>query len=573
MKRYLYAVLASIAMIGCSEEMPIDQQAGLDKKMPVFEAFTDETNNKAQLAENLKINWIKGDRISVFAKSTANSEYLLSEGADCNRGKFESVIDGELPGTILKLNGAVYPYDGANAVMSHGSNGLEFTFSLPDEQFYAVDSFDPDAFPMLAVSTDTNLEFKNVCGVLLLQLTGKRKLTRIEIKGNDNESIAGKGKAAMSLNGLPTWHAASDIKNISMDCSVDGGVLLSDKATSFFITLPPVEFSKGFKVTLFDSEGRKKTVSKSQAQTIVRNQILKMPVVNCAFSQSVLKPGKDIKWNLPDRARVMFRSGQKEMDPSLADDIISVDGSESRSYVVCEGTECVVSTAADEFVWNRDCSDMFAFNKQLREISFDGCNTSQVVDMGGMLKGCSNLVFADLSSFDTGKVTKANGLAGMFEQMGSSTDEGTELVLGPDFMISSPEIAKNMFVDAKIGSIRCTPEMKLFIEKYAESLEFDPYAAGDGTVWYNFYTGEVMETQRELVIVHDLTYFLIPMLEGETDGAKIKWGDGKEEVYRKNATHNYDVNGDHNVVIQTKGVKKVSFESLQGIKKISFSKF
>lgn len=90
----------------------------------------------------------------------------------------------------------------------------------------------------------------------------------------------------------------------------------------------------------------------------------------------------------------------------------------SYAYMQLNGTTLEIHTAAKEFIFNKDCSDMFkAFvgttNKfaNITTIYFNGCiNTSKVTSMTHMFYGCQALNSLDLSSFNTAKVTDMSGM-------------------------------------------------------------------------------------------------------------------------------------------------------------------
>ena len=85
----------------------------------------------------------------------------------------------------------------------------------------------------------------------------------------------------------------------------------------------------------------------------------------------------------------------------------------SPAYMKLNGTTLEIHTAAKEFIFNKDCSDMFqsfvgTTNKfaNITTIYFDGCiNTSKVTSMTQMFYGCQALNSLDLSSFNTANVT------------------------------------------------------------------------------------------------------------------------------------------------------------------------
>ena len=85
----------------------------------------------------------------------------------------------------------------------------------------------------------------------------------------------------------------------------------------------------------------------------------------------------------------------------------------SHAYMQLNGTTLEIHTAAKEFIFNKDCVNMFStFNnsytkfENITTIDFNGCiNTSKVTNMDYMFFGCKALKSLDLSSFNTANVT------------------------------------------------------------------------------------------------------------------------------------------------------------------------
>ena len=78
----------------------------------------------------------------------------------------------------------------------------------------------------------------------------------------------------------------------------------------------------------------------------------------------------------------------------------------STAYAKVDGTTLKIYTAANEFVFNASCYNMFDGLSTITAIDFNECvNTTEVTSMGAMFSGCSALTSLDLSNFNTEKVT------------------------------------------------------------------------------------------------------------------------------------------------------------------------
>jgi uncharacterized protein (TIGR02145 family) len=152
---------------------------------------------------------------------------------------------------------------------------------LPDTQIYAENSFANGAFPMVAISADNTLNFRNICGGLKLQFKGVDKIKSIKLESIAGEAISGKSTVIAYVDGsAPTISMASAASNsITLDCG-EGVQLYETVPTTFIISLPPVTFSSGMKMTVTDTDGLSRTLTNSAANTIIRSSLLTFPVIS-----------------------------------------------------------------------------------------------------------------------------------------------------------------------------------------------------------------------------------------------------------------------------------------------------
>lgn len=288
MKKVLLIIAASCLFIACGKED--DQPIGTAHKTagngPAFYATTELTDNpgtKLYSDEALKLLWNADDRISIFNKRTVNDQYCFTGNDGDNAGGFEEVnpSGGFVSGSKLDHIYAVYPY---NASTTINNAGTKITTTLPTEQTYLEHSFGKGANTMVAVTDDYFLTFKNACGYLALRFYGHSEkfgdisISKITIKGNNGEKIAGDATISFSTDNVPVVSMKETaIDSISLVCTtpVKIGSTKNDY-TEFIITLPPVSFSNGFTITVTESRGcifKKKT---QKSLTISRNRLENM---------------------------------------------------------------------------------------------------------------------------------------------------------------------------------------------------------------------------------------------------------------------------------------------------------
>lgn len=272
-----------------------------EQQAPVFYAsIGEEANTKVYLDEDYKVLWTEDDRISVFNENTYNQEYRFDGNTGDNAGTFSIVPDGKVKtSNPLDYAYAIYPYSSGTSI----SNTGVLTVNFPAAQTYTATTFGLGANTMVAVTDDSNFQFKNACGYLMLKLYGTSVGTTIKtisIKGNNHEKIAGEATISMSLGGTPavsmTGSATEEITLTCTDAVTIGEA--SNDYTQFWFALPPVTFTKGFTITVTDEDGRIFRQSTSSSLEIVRSYAKKMaPLPVTLISVPIAVPlGLSVKW-------------------------------------------------------------------------------------------------------------------------------------------------------------------------------------------------------------------------------------------------------------------------------------
>ena len=293
MKRIILSALLVPLLISSCHKVDADSAAFADNRQAVvftatMEAIADDAaavDTKTSLGNGGRVLWKQGDQVSMFSGSTINERYQVSDDSD---GKTSATLyrvtsPGFVAGGELPVNVAFYPYAASAGIARKGQGAYVISdLSLPATQNCALESFGNGAFPMVAVTSsalDNELLFKNVIGGLKLLLKGNAAITSISVTGNNNEKLCGAAEITVSNTDLPsiklTDAAAS---TVTLDCG-DGVQLEEETATAFIIALPPVTMTKGFTVTVTDSQDNQTEIKTNNAQTITRSNLLRMPAV------------------------------------------------------------------------------------------------------------------------------------------------------------------------------------------------------------------------------------------------------------------------------------------------------
>ena len=284
-----------MAFAACQEIEPTTPEGPATSDRPAAEYLTltgsIEQNDMARttMSAERKVLWSSGDCIATFLKSATLNKYQTADSdAGKNYSEFEYILsDGKVLGEDWDHIVAYYPYS-ADVTCAKAEDAYSLNVVLPATQTHSENSFGSGAFPMVAVSEDTDLRFRNVCGAIKLEFKGDVSIKDVKITGNNNEKLSGPAVVTARPDyGIPAISMTDDAStSVTMTCddgwgefqTITRGLVLGNQNT-FIITLPPVEFTKGFKITVTDSQGRTYTINTNKPNTVLRSSLLVMPAI------------------------------------------------------------------------------------------------------------------------------------------------------------------------------------------------------------------------------------------------------------------------------------------------------
>lgn len=234
-KSYIYTVLLScIAMVsGCTNIEEFEEPAQKISKT-FYAEIEKHPATRTVLGEKGEdgispLLWMPEDRIGIAPSTGGSFDAFVNKNTEASD---MAVFEGQtIPSTSYI---AVYPYD-KTATVANGS----VTFTLNSRQTYKAGSFEQDAFPMIARSSDSNdegLMFYNLCGVLVINLTGEEKVTGITFTSGNK--VSGKFSVDTGYGDYPEMVAAASAStSTTLDCG-EGVQLAPDTPNPFHIVLP-----------------------------------------------------------------------------------------------------------------------------------------------------------------------------------------------------------------------------------------------------------------------------------------------------------------------------------------------
>ncbi len=216
MKKYIFLTAAIAAFSSCSSDNdPIMGETG--KQALTFTATIEDAGatRATYNTETKKAEWQVNDQISINGKvykaMTAGAATTFEKESD------EATADGE---------GKYKAYFPASLY-----NGT--TATLPATQTYTTGKFD---MPMYAESTNTTLEFKNLCAILAVKVTSDDIATLKSIKVKADQKLNGSftvsdNKAVIGSDGTNELVLASS-----------ESLTLSSEGTTFYIAIPAQDY-------------------------------------------------------------------------------------------------------------------------------------------------------------------------------------------------------------------------------------------------------------------------------------------------------------------------------------------
>lgn len=362
--RYFLVLTSLISVISCTQREDVDFQ---DIKVDMlFSAYmADDSITKTVIDgdvgdEYRKTLWLPGDSVGITTGAgkpvekfvntqTSVSELALLEGSISSTGSYY----------------AIYPYSTSLKMES-----TSFVFNIPSVQKYQPNSFSPDAAPMVAKlegeGEGQSLYFKNLCGVLIINLTGEEKVKTITFSGKDESGetikVSGKWSVDMSYSNLPEI-APTDSALASVTLQCEEGVQLDPTTpTPFYIVLPPATYHS-FSVMVTTSDGSFMFKEATKPLTIKRANVTSAS--SLIYAQSV---GLNLNIHGVANTYIVSETGVYSFDASTIGN--GAEGIIQGAGFHAESAEIVPTSA--ELLWSEPSSLLsnITYNSEAKSISF-----------------------------------------------------------------------------------------------------------------------------------------------------------------------------------------------------------
>ena len=261
-KFFVFAALAAFALTSCEQKIDVpaviptpgsSESTGL-----VFTATTESSATKTALSENggnYDVVWQSGDQITI-----------VDGAATPNVGKYTTTS------TTTEATFTFVPESGTEAAASPfkawypASIYNDATPTLPATQNYVEGNI--SGAPMFASSSTTSLKFKNLGGIICLNLsTSLSDISVASISLSATQPMSGPITNVGSLSSdTPVAATVSGTAGVTLNCGA--GVAISSTSKPFYIAVPANEYT-GLNITVRTTGGKTQTRSLKADRSIL----------------------------------------------------------------------------------------------------------------------------------------------------------------------------------------------------------------------------------------------------------------------------------------------------------------
>ena len=290
----LIAFALSFAGCNADEEMMTPDE-GTQHSDRTFTAYLEGNNDTKTYLKGEKLKWNADETIGIFEdyQLAASIYQITPESVGTGCGTFTKVQGADQTAADKDLSGwnvAVFPYMENIICEQNPASRSSFTLdhiNIPNNQeYYPVDELG-NTYPMIAISRDDTLQFRNIASLIKVNVRGSERIAAITLNGNRNEQICGNFFVDMNIHEYVPHLRATDVADQSnsvysrviLDCGT-GVELSTTEDKTFTLTINPTEFAEGFTVSIVAESGETMKISTNKPQIAERSHALVMPTVN-----------------------------------------------------------------------------------------------------------------------------------------------------------------------------------------------------------------------------------------------------------------------------------------------------
>ena len=276
---------------------------------------------------------------------------------------------------------AVYPYHKENAYSNSSVSAY-----LPSTQSCSVGNFPDKTRLMVAKSSGLVLSFGQVCSMLRINIPSDcGDITRITLRGNHEEILAGRVSVSFDSNGDPTWSVIEGEGDKVITFLPSGSSTFA--AGDYYLPLLPQTLQNGYTITYYRTEtyGSKST---SSAALFERNKVDRATSAKQVTTWTPLEhPSNEIWYTTSDGCAAQYNTGA-----DYADEIEIVAPSDNDGIGIVRFPSAIKTIPTDAFNAalagdnNRKITSFILPEtvETLSEGAFANCNALTSIQMDGV---------------------------------------------------------------------------------------------------------------------------------------------------------------------------------------------
>lgn len=375
-----------------------DYLDGIDEGLKTFTSFKatigEPADTRVSMSDNVQdgkrdVYWDEKDAIAVFSDVDSELKFFYGKGVDGNTMTFGG---DEVTGTEFYAYFPAFPTNSSQTFIEKDADNPNILHITLLSQ--GVNEGDLINIPMLAVSNNDNLLFKQLGGMIHFNITGITRIEEIYLRGNNGEMLYGTGTVDLS-EAEPVIKLDSKQSVTTAPPTTLGGIfrtgynntLEKGEVLDIYFPLPPMVFEKGFSLEV-----------KSHEATGAPISIIKKTTASVEIKRGEINhyPTVDIEEELRKNEPISFADSDVK---NVCVEHWDTDGDGELSYAEA----AAVTDIGDDFSYDTyiDTFDEFQYFTGVQSIpnsAFRGCTNLSSIKIPTNVTSIEDLAFYGCSS-------------------------------------------------------------------------------------------------------------------------------------------------------------------------------
>ena len=469
------AVLLAGMLCSCQKELAQVEQPETEINMVAaeFSAVTEAgMPTRMTLGEGLKPAWEAGDKLAVWDGSLVTA--FSVKKAEGSFAKFD--------GQVAEGSDEYYALFPHTEGITFDAEAKAFKTVIPSEQIISQgDSVCASALMGMAYAPkpaegQAQFAFRNVCGLIKVDVPESGKIASIVISSNGDETFVGEGTVSLQektegqlIQTIPVFTPAEGAGK-TVILRPEGENATFEKG-SYYAVVAPVEFQTGFSINMVRTDGAAGKISTDQPMKVVRNggANLKDIVAISDWKWVITTKEQLLAWNAGDRKKTDYVELGADIDldgenwePHDFSGVFEGNGHKIYNISISRDGYCGFVAALDGTIRNLylGTSDGKAYDGKSEYVYTPGATAGSWVHMGGVAASINNgALIKNVTSFVKIHTPDSDGQAkvcmGGLVSMGTGTNEIQDCVNYGEIVCDASVGVVSGASNHQLGGIMC----------------------------------------------------------------------------------------------------------------------